>query len=225
MLPVLRRLERADIREAQECLQRLGQAPQPSALCTFDVKNTFPGLTTNKSVNTLSVKPTEFDGEMGHSLCGSTESEEWRPFCGVQSREHKSYCNSNKPRCKILCIKCLVCLQCLEIQQSTARRIRLLTQRNRYTDPEHGQQISLWANDRPQDRARYGPALQSLICEGNVVGMLIDLRSSPGKISFTMDGENCGVAYDNVYTPVRPYVSLCLEQHQNGRQQCTLWKR
>ena len=33
-------------------------APQPSALCTFDVKNTFPGLTTNKSVNTLSVKPT-----------------------------------------------------------------------------------------------------------------------------------------------------------------------
>ena len=53
-----------------------------------------------------------------------------------------------------------------------------------------------------------------------MVGMLIDLRSSPGKISFTMDGENCGVAYDNVYTPVRPYVSLCLEQHQNGRQQC-----
>eukprot|EP00940_MAST-03C_sp_MAST-3C-sp2_P003526 g3526.t1 len=80
---------------------------------------------------------------------------------------------------------------------------------------------SLWQDDNMlSERANYGPILH-YINQNHRVGMLLDLRTSPGRLIYFVDGVCYGEAFHNVITPVRPYISICIDPHDDGRKSCS----
>ena len=233
VLPALRKLERADVRGAHECLKRLKHAPRTFELCCFDAEHMFPGLHLSKNKTTLS------SGELveNSNVRWATSFLGQRSFrTGVHyievlisSTNHIAHQTHHGIR------------YCAHQMFGIAGGMTSRSRRNAFgnftinskTHPfvygnkpvlrsrAWASDLTLWSCDRPLvDRAKYGPALGSLINQGDRVGILIDLRSTPGKLSFTLNGESFGVAFEDVVAPVRPFVSICLEKHNNGAQRC-----
>eukprot|EP00939_MAST-03C_sp_MAST-3C-sp1_P000933 g933.t1 len=240
VLTALRQLEKSDLSDARDALASLScRMVDDLSLDHFDSAFTFPGFELSNSARTLSVA---LDNEEKKSKLFNPWLTAYIGSRPLRSGMHYVEISIDATNHGLIDNGQGGCFNCghihLGVSGGLSRRQRSIffgARDSSYLAPvnAHTRPFALvgrpsidsyaystdqirWKNGRQCSQlAKYGPRFGG-IQRNHRLGMLIDLRRSPGRIIYFLDGVCYGVAFDDVKAPVRPFVCISTEAHKRA---------